>query len=173
MREGYPSSTNNNNKNDYVLVEMKQWFAQLTLNMVLRMVVGKRYFGCVGVTDDDEDKKQKCLENIREFMRLIGTSTVGDVVPYLKWFDFGGYQKEMKKTAKEFDKMLSEWLEEHKRKRSDGKERDFMDGMISVLNDRPIEGFDADTIIKATTLVCIYNLTYSLLLIDWKSYYSY
>jgi hypothetical protein len=42
-------------------------------------------------------------------------------------------------------------------------ERDFLDAMLLVLNDKPIEGFSADTIIKATTLVSIYNiLIYSL-----------
>ncbi|KAL5080130.1 hypothetical protein RYX36_008551 [Vicia faba] len=157
-------STNEiNNKlaitNDYVSVELKKWFAQLTLNMVLRMVVGKRCFG-----DVDEANKEEAkifLENIRDFMRLIGTFTVGDGVPFLKRLDLGGHEKEMKKCARKFDEMLNEWLEEHRVKKglgSDDKvvgERDFMDAMLLVLKDKPIEGFDVDTIIKATTLELI------------------
>lgn len=148
--------SSNNNSSDYVLVEMKQWFAQVTLNMVLRMVVGKR---CFGANVTNEDEAQRILDNIRDFMRLIGTFTVGDGVPFLRWLDLGGHEKAMKETAKKFDKMLSEWLEEHRQKRGLGDkvvgERDFMDAMLSVLDDKPIEGFHADTIIKATTLVRI------------------
>jgi hypothetical protein len=101
-------------------------------------------------------------------MRLIGTFTVGDAVPFLKWLDLGGHEKEMKECAKKFDILLSEWLEEHREKKVLGSdkvvgERDFLDAMLLVLNDKPIEGFSADTIIKATTLVSIYNiLIYSL-----------
>lgn len=155
------SSTNDEpSTNDYVSVELKKWFAQLTLNMVLRMVVGKRCFGDVDVENKEEAKK--FLENIRDFMRLIGTFTVGDGVPFLKWLDLGGHEKEMKKCAKKFDVMLNEWLEEHREKKGLGSEdkvvgeRDFMDAMLLVLKDKPIEGFDVDTIIKATTLVSIY-----------------
>lgn len=152
--------------NDYVIVvEMKQWFAELTLNMVLRMVVGKRCFGDVGESNKEEAKR--ILENIREFMRLIGTFTLGDGVPFLRWLDYGGHEKAMKETAKKFDELLNEWLEEHRRKKGlndkVGNDRDFMDAMLSVLNDKPMEGFDVDTVIKATTLVSIiinYNISY-------------
>jgi len=56
---------------------------------------------------------------------------------------------------------LSKWLEEHREKKGLGSydkvvgERDFMDAMLLVLNDKPIEMFDADTVIKATTMVRI------------------
>ncbi|XP_058773183.1 cytochrome P450 82A1 [Vicia villosa] len=151
--------TKSSSTNDYVSVELKKWFAQLTLNMVLRMVVGKRCFGDVDEANKEEAKR--FLENIRDFMRLIGTFTVGDGVPFLKWLDLGGHEKQMKKCAKKFDEMLNEWLEEHREKKglgSDDKvvgERDFMDAMLLVLKDKPIEEFDVDTIIKATTLELI------------------
>ncbi|XP_045812369.1 cytochrome P450 82A1-like [Trifolium pratense] len=138
---------------DYVSVELKKWFAQLTLNMVLRMVVGKRCFGEM-VDEKNKEEAIRFLDNIRDFMRLIGTFTVGDGVPYLRWLDLGGHEKEMKECAKKFDKMLSEWLEEHRGKKVVG-ERDFLDAMLLVLNDKPIEGFAADTVIKATTLELI------------------
>ncbi|CAL5185789.1 unnamed protein product [Lathyrus oleraceus] len=156
---GLLDDTKSSSTNDYASVELKKWFAQLTLNMVLRMVVGKRCFGDVDVENKEEAKK--FLENIRDFMRLIGTFTVGDGVPFLKWLDLGGHEKEMKKCAKKFDEMLNEWLEEHREKKGLGSEdkvvgeRDFMDAMLLVLKDKPIEGFDVDTIIKATTLELI------------------
>ncbi|RDX91408.1 Cytochrome P450 82A3, partial [Mucuna pruriens] len=144
--------------NNYVLVEMKQWFSHLIFNIVIRLMVGKRYFGVMDVASDD--KAQKFMKNIREFMRLMGTFTLADGVPSLRWLDFGGHEKAMKENAKEFDKVLSEWLEEHRQKRDLGQkgvsERDFMDSMLLMLKDTPIDGrFDADTICKAITLELI------------------
>ncbi|XP_027359276.1 cytochrome P450 82A3-like [Abrus precatorius] len=142
------------NESNYALVEMKQWFAHLTFNMVIRMVAGKRYFGAMD--EANEEKAKRFMENIREFMRLMGTFTVADGAPFLRWLDLGGYEKAMKATAKKFDKVLSEWLEEHKQNKALGGkaegDRDFMDVMLSALNGTQIDGFDADTICKATTL---------------------
>lgn len=150
------NDTKSSISDEYVSVELKKWFAQLTLNMVLRMVVGKKCFG--DVDENNKEEAKRFLENIRDFMRLIGTFTVGDGVPFLRWLDLGGHEKEMRECAKKFDKMLCEWLEEHREKRGVDSnkvvgERDFMDAMLLVLNDKPIEGVDADTVIKATTLV--------------------
>ncbi|TKY50307.1 Cytochrome P450 82A4 [Spatholobus suberectus] len=96
---------------------------------------------------------------MKEFMRLFGVFTVGDAVPYLRWFDFGGHEKAMKETAKEFDQILGEWLQEHRQNRAldenvDGVQ-DFMDVMISLLDGKTIDGIDADTVIKATVLTVI------------------
>ncbi|KAK6256673.1 hypothetical protein QUC31_000132 [Theobroma cacao] len=66
----------------------------------------------------------------------------------------------MKKTAKELDHILEEWLEEHKQKRNSGNaesEHDFMGMMLSLLNDAAeLPSYDADTINKATCLVSSY-----------------
>jgi len=63
----------------------------------------------------------------------------------------------MKATTEEMDKLLSEWLEEHREKKGLGGkvkgDGDFMDVMIFVLNGAQMDGFDADTICEATTLV--------------------
>ena len=75
------------------------------------------------------------------------------------WFDFGRHERTMKKTAKELDNIVGEWLEEHKRKRASGAmargEQDFMDVMLSVLDGNRLSGYDADTINEATSLVRI------------------
>ncbi|KAB8915429.1 hypothetical protein FH972_026812 [Carpinus fangiana] len=58
----------------------------------------------------------------------------GTAVPrsrFLGWLDIGGHKRAMKKTAKELDGFLGEWLEEHKCKRASGGvargQQDFMD----------------------------------------------
>lgn len=146
------------NSSNYVLVDMKQWFTHLTFNMVLRMVVGKRYFGAR--TNVDEEEAQRTVKALKKMMHLFGVITVGDVIPCLKLFDFGGHVKAMNETSKELDEVLVEWLKERRHKRSlgekvDGEDKDIMDVLLSLLDEKTIEGFDCDTIIKATILVCI------------------
>jgi oligoribonuclease (3'-5' exoribonuclease) len=69
--------------------------------------------------------------------------------------------KAMKETAKELDIVLDDWLVEHHKMKGlvekVESDQDFMDMMISMLDGATINGFDADTINKATTLVCMYK----------------
>jgi len=149
-----------NESSNYALVEMKQWFTQLSFNIVLPMLVGKRYFGATNVINEEEG--QRCVKALKKLMHLLGVITMGDAIPLLKWFDFGGHVKDMKATSKELDKILGDLLEEHRHKKSlgdkevDRNHQNFMDVMLSFLDGTTIEGFDSDTIIKATVLVCTY-----------------
>ncbi|KAJ7961695.1 Cytochrome P450 [Quillaja saponaria] len=145
-----------NGSSSHFQVELKQWFGELTLNVVLRMICGKRLFGMKSPEEDKEGRR--CLSAIEELMHLLGQFVPSDAIPGIGWLDLGAYEKAMKKTSKELDCFLSEWLKEHKRKRASGHEvaiedRDFIDVMLSVLDDAELlHGFDADTIIKATSL---------------------
>ncbi|XP_020209804.1 cytochrome P450 82A3-like, partial [Cajanus cajan] len=49
IKELYDVWCREKNEGNYVSVEMKQWLSHLTFNMVVRMVVGKRYFGVTHV----------------------------------------------------------------------------------------------------------------------------
>jgi len=159
IKELYDLWCSQKNDSGYALVELKQWFYHLVFNMVLRILVGKRYFG--GENLDDE-KAQRCVKAVEEFMRLLGLFIVGDVIPWLRWLDFGGYEKAMKETAKDLDSVIGEELEEHRERKGLGEKvdevQDFMDVMISLLDGKTIDGVDADTVIKSTVLVCMFNL---------------
>lgn len=54
-----------------VLVEMKHWLEELTLNVVVRMVAGKRYFGSSAAACDEEEAGL-CQKAISQFFHLIG-----------------------------------------------------------------------------------------------------
>ncbi|KAI8015702.1 hypothetical protein LOK49_LG05G02289 [Camellia lanceoleosa] len=132
---------------------MKRWFGDINLNLIFRIVAGKRF------VEGDTAEGERCRKSLRDFFELMGVFTVGEAVPFLRRLDLGGYEKAMKKTAKELDGVLQGWLEEHKHKRISGEakaEQDFMDVLLSVLLDGGVtqEGpkFDADTINKATCL---------------------
>jgi hypothetical protein len=151
-----------------ILVELKQRFGDMSLNVILRMVAGKRYFSTTAVADEEESRRIQ--KSVREFFHYIGMFVVSDTIPYLGWLDLGGHEKAMKKAAKELDGLLGKWLEEHKRKRAAGEDhkedKDFMDVMHSVLDGKDVEGYDADTVNKATCLVRTRINPFSLILIS-------
>ncbi|GMN22093.1 hypothetical protein TIFTF001_040179 [Ficus carica] len=159
IRDIYQKWNNNNNNNNRVEVDMKKWFGDLTLNVALRMIVGKRYV--------EEENDEQCKRAIRKFFKLTGTFVLGDAIPYLRCLDLGGYERDMKRTGNELDQMLEKWLEEHKRikrdsgggicNRKDDDRKDFMGVMLSILDGpEEISSYDADTIIKSTCLPWIW-----------------
>ncbi|KAK7273263.1 hypothetical protein RIF29_14312 [Crotalaria pallida] len=148
---------------NFVLVELKQWFHELAYNLALHMFAGKQQYFGENVAINDEEAK-KCVNTLREYMRLVGVFTVADAIPYLRWFDFGGHEKAMKKTFKELDIMVRGWLEEHRQKKALANEKvesdkDFIDVMLSMIDGSTIEGIDADTVIKATTMALVLGAT--------------
>ncbi|KAA3476417.1 cytochrome P450 CYP82D47-like [Gossypium australe] len=109
---------------DKVLVEMKRWFRDVTLNNL-----------------------------VHEFFELAGKFVVADALPFLRWLDIGGEEKRMKKVYKELDQLVEGWLREHREKIAENEansEEDFMGVMLSKLRD--VEEHDANTINKATSL---------------------
>lgn len=154
VKELYKLWTDKKDGSGHALMEMKQWFSDLTLNVVLRMVAGKRYFGATAAAD--EHHARRCQKAFREFFHLMGLFLVGDAIPFLRWLDLGGHEKAMKETGKEMDSLATEWLEEHRQKRASGMatgQEDFMNVMLSVLDGVDLGGFDADTVNKSTCLV--------------------
>ncbi|XP_038704589.1 cytochrome P450 CYP82D47-like [Tripterygium wilfordii] len=137
------------------LVEMKRWFGDINLNVVFRMVVGKRYVGAT--TEEESEENERCRKALRDFFTLTGSFPASDALPYLRRFDLGGTEKAMKKSFKELDKILDGWLEEHRKKKGN---QDFMDVLISILDDASdLPSYDADTIIKATCVAIMLGAT--------------
>ncbi|XP_059637725.1 cytochrome P450 CYP82D47-like [Cornus florida] len=165
IKELYKLWVKNKTASDEVLVEMRKWFADISLNLTVRIVAGKRYVETNTMASSDGDRLHKAL---REFFELMGVFTVSDALPFLRWLDLGGYEKAMKKTAKELDSFLQRWLEEHKQKVSAGaksEQDDFMDLMLSILDDDGALDesiFDVDTISKATCLTLFLGATDSI-----------
>ncbi|KAK7364505.1 hypothetical protein VNO80_13219 [Phaseolus coccineus] len=157
-KELYHKWTRGKTEKEFLMVDLKQWLKEVAFNVVLRMVAGKRYFGETAVVEEGE--AQICLAAFKEYMRLLGVFAVGDAVPWLRWFDFGGHERDMKENFKELDAVVGEWLEERKRKRDWNGEKgekgeDFMEMMLSEIDGTNIHGFDSDTVIKATAMALI------------------
>ncbi|KAK1554271.1 hypothetical protein Q3G72_009962 [Acer saccharum] len=162
VRELYNLWTKNNSRP--VLVELKSWFEDLTLNVVVRTVAGKRYFGASAATtcEDNRDEARQCQRAINKFFHLIGIFTVSDALPFLWWLDLQGHEKAMKKTAKELDAILEGWLEEHRQRKLSGgikseDKQDFIDVMLSLEEEGQLSNFqyDSNIGIKSTCLALI------------------
>ncbi|KAL3719451.1 hypothetical protein ACJRO7_004417 [Eucalyptus globulus] len=152
IRELHKIWTEKKKDSGHILVDLNQWFGRLSISIVLKVVAGKGSYS--GNAMVDEEEKQRCQHASREFLKLIGMFTVADALPFLRWLDLGGHEKSMKKIAKEFDTILSGWLEEHKKNSKssseNGDDQDFIDVMLSTLKGIEVGGFDADTVIKGT-----------------------
>ncbi|XP_038699213.1 xanthotoxin 5-hydroxylase CYP82C4-like [Tripterygium wilfordii] len=144
----------NTNKTS-VKMDLKQWLEDLNLNMITRLIAGKR---CVGAkTKAEKEEYERIQKGLKTCVESANTFAVGDAIPFLRLFDIGGVEKAMRRNAKEMDGILQEWLVEHKQKRASGKvegTQDFMDVLLSMCDRDALKSssHDADTIIKATCL---------------------
>ncbi|KDP26345.1 hypothetical protein JCGZ_17503 [Jatropha curcas] len=161
IKDLYLLSLNQPSSNKIVISE---FFEHLTLNMITRMIAGKRYCNCNGGNDEEGIRIGKLM---KEFMYVSGVFVPSDVIPFLWWMNFLGPVKAMKRLSKELDSLLQTWIDEHKlkgiNKRRDGGggggdfkniEEDFIDVMLSILEDN-FFGHSRDDIIKGTVMTLI------------------
>ncbi|KAB1207783.1 Cytochrome P450 82G1 [Morella rubra] len=144
-------SLSRNNK----VVTISQLFEHMAFNIILRLLVGKRFSS----SEYGEKTSEGCRirSGIKEALYLFGVFVMSDAIPYLEWMDFQGHVSSMKRTAKKLDSVLDIWLNEHLQQKSESKisegETDFVDAMLSTLSeDAVISGHTRDNIIKATTM---------------------
>ncbi|OMO92210.1 Cytochrome P450 [Corchorus olitorius] len=133
------------------VVEMKERIGDMAMNIIVRKIAGKTYFGTQGSCDEES---RRCQKAMKDFFYLIGLFLVSDTVPFLGWVDvLMGRISEMKRTAKELDFVLGSWVNEHRDRRlREGLtgEQDFIDVMLSVMDEGNIPTQEADAIIKGT-----------------------
>ncbi|KAG7622551.1 Cytochrome P450 superfamily [Arabidopsis suecica] len=144
-----------------VMVDLKSWLEDMSLNMMVRMVAGKRYFGGGSLSPEDAEEARQCRKGVANFFHLVGIFTVSDAFPKLGWFDFQGHEKEMKQTGRELDVILERWIENHRQQRkvsgTKHNDSDFVDVMLSLAEQGKFSHLqhDAITSIKSTCLALI------------------
>ncbi|CAN6449343.1 unnamed protein product [Victoria cruziana] len=140
-------------------VDMNRRLSGLSMNIILRMVAGKRYFNLDG-EDQRDGEAEEFQKVIREFFHLLGVLTVSDAIPWLEWLDVDGHIKAMKRVKKKMEGISSAWLVEHRQgegyRLQEEANNDFIDVLIkevevSHLSDK----HHTDTIIEATAIMLV------------------
>ncbi|KAJ4845111.1 hypothetical protein Tsubulata_030341 [Turnera subulata] len=144
-----------------VVVEMKESIGDLAMNIIVRMIAGKRYFG--DSVEGNKEESRRCQKAFSDFFYLVGLFLVSDAVPFLGWLDsVMGTVGKMKRTAMEIDSVLGSWVNEDRQKRLNGsineEEQDFVHVMLSMMDGGQISSAgDTDTTIKANCLTQIHT----------------
>ncbi|CAN1191823.1 Cytochrome P450 81Q32 [Linum perenne] len=121
------------------------------MNIIMKMVVGKRYFGMEEGKEDVEES-EKFKELMRDVFELSGASNPGDYLPVLRWFDFGGLEKRMWKIQAKVDAFFQGLIDEHRNNDEHGR-KTMIDTMLSMQQSEP--DIYSDDIIKGHVMTII------------------
>ncbi|OWM82135.1 cytochrome P450 81Q32-like [Punica granatum] len=137
---------------EFTQVEMKSKLTELTFNIMMRMLAGKRYFGD-NVVDDEEAKEFKYI--INELFKFKIGANLSEFLPVLRWMDYKRINKGMIRLFKKTDAFLQALIDEHRRKKIDGSEikNTTIDHLLSLQESEP--GYYTDQIIKGFIMVML------------------
>nr|AYM47547.1 flavonoid 3'-hydroxylase [Dracaena cambodiana] len=111
-------------------VVLKDFLSTLSLNVISRMVLGKKYLEEeMGAAVTPEEFKRM----LDELFLLSGVLNIGDSIPWIDFLDLQGYVKRMKVLSKKFDWFLEHVLDEHNERRSAEGDRFVPKDMVDVL----------------------------------------
>jgi isoflavone 2'-hydroxylase len=135
-----------NSSQDFTKVELKSMFSELTFNIILRMVAGKRYYGYGEEVKNQEEAKRfkKVMKESAEF----GGVNPQEFVPILRWIDHGGLEKRLMRFAKKMDAFLQALIDE---KKGEEEGNTMIHRLLSLQKSQP--DYYTDQIIKALILV--------------------
>ncbi|XP_058080303.1 cytochrome P450 81Q32-like [Magnolia sinica] len=139
------------------VVELKSRFSELTFNVMMGMIAGKRYYG-ENVVNLEEAKRFH--EITSESSTLIGSPNFRDFVPVLGWMDFEGVEKRMVRVVRRRDELMQTLIDERRRRKKkvdfspsmgvevevEKKEKTFIDVLLSLQETEP--EYYTDQIIK-------------------------
>ncbi|KAK4379469.1 hypothetical protein RND71_001331 [Anisodus tanguticus] len=137
-------------------INISEWFEQLTLNIILRMICGKRYDRV-----EKDEEAQRIRKIFRDTMFVSGQIVLYDAIPFklFTYLDFQGHVKSMKKIFEDLDEILQGWLDDHMKKENklDNDNQDFIEAMLMVTDRDDFKGYgySQSTVIKATVLSMI------------------
>jgi hypothetical protein len=101
-------------------LEVKDKLWVLTTNITSMMLVSKRYF-----LDEDEEESEEAKEFkyvMEEMLHLVGSIFPADCLPFLKWFDLGGFEKRTRALYPRFQNILTKILSERRAQRKQAGE---------------------------------------------------
>ncbi|CAN6911125.1 unnamed protein product [Brassica oleracea var. botrytis] len=135
-----------NSQHESAKVEMGSLFMSLTLNNIIRMLSGKRFYGD-GTEDDDEARYVRQL--IADAVYSADAGNAADYFPILCWIT--DYEKRVKKLAGRVDKFLQSLVDEKRAEKEKGNT--VIDRLLALQETQP--DYYTDDIIKGIIVVMI------------------
>ncbi|KAK0605406.1 hypothetical protein LWI29_026359 [Acer saccharum] len=138
-------------KGGFFKVELKTMFSELTFNIMIRMVAGKRYYG-----DDveDEEEARRFRKIMKEATSYGGASNPRDFLPILNWIDGGDFTNKLVSLSKRIDEFLQGLIDEHRIKKAGLESTNTMiDHLLSLQESQP--EYYTDQIIKGLIMVML------------------
>lgn len=127
---------------------MQTRLSELSFNIIMRMISGKRYFG---EDVENQEEARKLADMVKEAFELAGASNPGDFLSFLQWIDCGGVEKRMRRVHSTNDRFLQGLVDECREKWDGGKSKTLIDVMLSLQKSEP--EYYSDEIIKGLILV--------------------
>ena len=106
-------------ENENQTVNVKAMLFEITTNVMMRMIAGKRYYG--GSMAEAEETV-KFREIIADTLRLGDTTNVGDYLPMLRWLGVKGMEKGLRELQRKRDRFMQSLIEEHRTRMAEEKE---------------------------------------------------
>ncbi|XP_004290943.1 PREDICTED: cytochrome P450 81D11-like [Fragaria vesca subsp. vesca] len=126
------------NGGEFHIVDMKTTFFELTLNVLMRVIAGKRYYG-EDIADSSEAKRFEQL--VKESVHLTGANYIGDYLPVLKYVGSGSLEKRLVKLQKKRDEFMQSLIEERRKVQggcvSEQKSKTMVDVLLSLQATEP------------------------------------
>uniref|UniRef100_A0A5B6Z7V8 Uncharacterized protein n=2 Tax=Davidia involucrata TaxID=16924 RepID=A0A5B6Z7V8_DAVIN len=121
-------------------ITLKDHLSTVSLNVISRMVLGKRYL------DEAEENSIVTPEEFKkmldELFLLNGVFNIGDSIPWIDFLDLQGYVKRMKVVSKKFDRFLEHVIDEHNIRRKAVENyvaKDMVDVLLQLADDPNLE----------------------------------
>ncbi|GFQ07788.1 cytochrome p450 81e8 [Phtheirospermum japonicum] len=133
-------------------VDMKAVFIELTMNVMMRMIAGKRYYG-----GEEAEEARRFREIVTESLR-VSTSSIGDFLPVLRWLGVGGAEKGLAELRRKRDSFMQELIEESKKRLggdgvADGKAKTMIEMLLALQKNDP--EYYTDAMIKSLMMVLL------------------
>ncbi|CAA7056246.1 unnamed protein product [Microthlaspi erraticum] len=131
-------------------INLREVLGAFSMNNVTRMLLGKQFFGPGSLVSPKE--AQEFMHITHKLFWLLGIIYLGDYLPFWRWVDPYGCEKEMRDVEKRVDMFHTKIIEEHKRAKRENVEyngeMDFVDVLLSLPGENGKEHMD-DVEIKA------------------------
>ncbi|OMO70652.1 Cytochrome P450 [Corchorus olitorius] len=130
--------TSKNGDDQFHVVEMKSLFFELILNVIMRMIAGKRYYG---EKEGELEEERKFKEVVTETLELSGVRNNVDYIPALKWVGVNKVEKKQAILQRRRDELIQNLIEERKKSisnsSSEERNRTIIDVLLALQENNP------------------------------------